>query len=444
MCPGVGQGRDRNGPRTRTRVETEACPSTRTRIETDECPGVGQGRGRNSPGTRTRVETEACPGTRARVKIDVCSGVRTMVEIEVCPGARRRVKTKVCQGGPKRYEGQMALRWGIITAGKISHDFVNAFNSYPDKGDQVIAAVAARSATKASEFAKLHNIPKVFESYHAMVVTNEIDIVYIGALNPDHYGLAKMCLENGKHVLCEKPLCLNYKQTESIIRLAKKTNLFLMEAVWSRFSPIYLALEKEINSGKLGDVHYVEVNFGSPISAVQRVCMKDLGGSAVLDIGIYTLQFAQFIFKEEPTKVTAIGELNEDGVDLVDTVVLDYAGGKKAVLNINSKVRLINNATVYGNKGRATIEDPFHFPTSMIHADGSTEKIPLHTSPIPYNFENSAGLVFQALEVARCIKQGLKASPRMPHKESLTLAKLEDEIRRQVGVKFDVDSEEYP
>ncbi|KPI94996.1 Trans-1,2-dihydrobenzene-1,2-diol dehydrogenase [Papilio xuthus] len=338
----------------------------------------------------------------------------------------------------------MTLRWGIVTAGKICHDFVNAFNSYPDKGDQVIAAVAARDKTKAAAFAKTHSIAKVFDSYQSMAASKDIDVVYIGALNPDHYELAKLYLEHGKHVLCEKPLCLNYKQTESLIRFAKKKNLFLMEAVWSRFSPAYIELEKDINAGKLGDIQYVEVNFGVPIAAVDRLRLKGLGGSAVLDIGIYTLQFAQFIFKEEPIKVTAIGDLNEDGVDLVDTVILDYKGGKKAVLIINTQVRLWNKATVYGTKGRATIEDPFHFPETLIHVDGTAEKIPLHTSSIPYNFENSAGLVYEAMEVARCIKLGLKESPRMSHQESLLLAKLEDEIRKQVGVHFDVDDQEYP
>lgn len=96
-------------------------------------------------------------------------------------------------------------------------------------------------------------------------------MAYIGALNPDHYNISKLFLENGKHVLCEKPLCLNYKQAESLIRFAKSKKLFLMEAVWSRFSPTYIALEKEINSGKLGDVMFVEVNFGVPIVTVDRL-----------------------------------------------------------------------------------------------------------------------------------------------------------------------------
>ncbi|XP_050362959.1 trans-1,2-dihydrobenzene-1,2-diol dehydrogenase-like [Nymphalis io] len=337
----------------------------------------------------------------------------------------------------------MTIRWGVVTSGKISHDFTNAFNSFPDVGDQAIAAVAARDSSKAEEFAKTHNIAKVFASYEEMAKSSDIDVAYIGALNPDHYELSKLFLECGKHVLCEKPLCMNYKETESLLSIAKNKNLFLMEAVWSRFAPSYIALEKEIQSGKLGDVQFVEVNFGVPIENVDRLRKKDLGGSAVLDIGIYTLQFAQFVFKEEPINVTAIGEINDDGVDVVDTVILEYSGNRRAVLNINAKVRLWNKATVYGTKGRVTVEDPFHFANTLIHTDGRVEKFPLHTSTQKYNFDNSAGLVYQALEVARCIKQGLNESPRMTHKESLLLAKLRDIVRKQVGVHFEVDKKDF-
>ncbi|KAJ2951422.1 hypothetical protein O0L34_g13566 [Tuta absoluta] len=338
----------------------------------------------------------------------------------------------------------MKLRWGIVTAALISNDFVNALNSYPGKGDAEVAAIAARDKSRAAEFAKKHNIPKVFDSYQALAESKDVDVVYIGALNPDHYQLTKMCLENGKHVLCEKPLCLNYKQVKSLVDLAQRKKLFLMEAVWSRFSPAYLALEKEINSGKLGDVQFVEANFGESISDVDRLVKKKLGGSAVLDLGIYVLQLAQFVFKDEPIKVTASGEVNDDGVDVVDTIILEYTGGRRAVLNLHTRVRLQNNATIAGTKGRVTLLDPFHFPSKMIHADGQEESFPLHPSTIPYNFENSAGLVYEALEVARCIKAGLLESPRMSHKESLLLAKLEDTVRQQVGVHYDEDDMDFP
>ncbi|XP_046963654.1 trans-1,2-dihydrobenzene-1,2-diol dehydrogenase-like [Vanessa cardui] len=336
----------------------------------------------------------------------------------------------------------MTIRWGIVTSGKISHDFVNAFNSFPNVGDQVIAAVAARDKSRAEKFAKTHKIAKVFASYDEMARSSDIDVAYIGALNPDHFELSKLFLECGKHVLCEKPLCMNYKETESLLNIAKSKKLFIMEAVWSRFAPSYLALEKEIQSGKLGDVQFVEVNFGVPIENVDRLRKKDLGGSAVLDIGIYALQFAQFVFREEPVKVMAVGEINNDGVDVVDTIILEYSDNRRAVLNVNAKIKLWNKATVYGTKGRVTVEDPFHFPDIMIHSDGKVENFALHTSALEYNFGNSAGLVYEALEVARCIKQGLTESPRMSHEESLLLAKLRDIVRKQVGVHFEVDDTE--
>ncbi|KAJ0182404.1 hypothetical protein K1T71_001773 [Dendrolimus kikuchii] len=339
---------------------------------------------------------------------------------------------------------QMTLRWGIVTAGKISHDFVNAFNTCTNRGDQVIVGVAARNKDKAAELAKLYGIEKVFDSYQALAESKDIDVAYIGSLNPDHYPLTKLFLENGKHVLCEKPLCLNYKQAESLIKLAESKKLFLMEAVWSRFFPAYIALEEQIKSGKLGDLKYVEVNFGVPIAGVERVWKKEFGGGVILDLGVYVLQLAQYVFKDEPRKVIANGEVNEEGVDMVNTIVMEYNNDRRAVLNVSGKFRLWNKATVYGTKGRITLEDPFHCPTTLVHVNGDVEKFPLHKSPIDYNFENSAGLVYQAIETARCIKEGLLESPRMPHKESLLLAKLEETVRKQLGVHFEVDEMEFP
>ncbi|XP_075978120.1 trans-1,2-dihydrobenzene-1,2-diol dehydrogenase-like isoform X2 [Anticarsia gemmatalis] len=337
----------------------------------------------------------------------------------------------------------MSLRWGIVTAGLISHDFVNALNSYPDKGDQVIVAVAARDKGRAEAFAKLHNIEKAYGSYQEIATNKDINVVYIGALNPDHYPLTKMYLEHGKHVLCEKPFTLNVKQSESLIKLAKQKNLFLMEALWTRFSPAYIDLEKDIAAGKLGDVKFLEANFGIVCDA-ERMNKKELGGGAILDIGIYVLHLAQHVFKDEPSKITVSGSLYPSGVDECETIILDYPGGRRAVLNTQSRIALHNRATIYGTKGRVTLEDPFHFPDKVTTVDGSTKEYKQHTTNLHYNFWNSPGLAYQTLEVARCIKEGLIESPRMPHKDTLMLARLVANIRQQLGVHFDVDDEEYP
>ncbi|KAJ8719724.1 hypothetical protein PYW08_011899 [Mythimna loreyi] len=332
----------------------------------------------------------------------------------------------------------MTIRWGIVSAGKICSDFVNAVNSYPNKGDQEIVAVAARDKKKADEFAKIHNIKKTFGSYEEMAKSGGIDVVYIGALNPYHYVLAQLYLSNGKHVLCEKPLCMNTQQAESLIELAKKKKLFLMEAVWSRFSPAYIEMEKQIANGEIGEVKFLEANLGF-FSESDRVNKKEYGGSAVLDVGVYVLQLAQFIFKEQPIKIDIVGNVNEDGVDYTETIILEYNGGKRAVLNTHTQLQLINKATVYGTKSRITLKPPFHFPHKIICSDGLVKEFKLHQSKIPYNFENSAGLVYEAMEVARCIREGLTESPRMTLAESLSLAILETTVREKLGVRFNCD-----
>ncbi|KAJ8720320.1 hypothetical protein PYW07_012363 [Mythimna separata] len=335
---------------------------------------------------------------------------------------------------------KMTIRWGIVSAGKICSDFVNAVNSYPQKGDQEIVAVAARDKTKADEFAKLHNIKKTFGSYEEMAKSGGIDVVYIGALNPYHFELAKLYLSNGKHVLCEKPLCMNTNQAAALIDLARNKKLFLMEAVWSRFSPAYEEMMKEIENGDIGEVKFLEANLGF-FSESDRVNLKQLGGSAVLDVGVYVIQLAQLIFKDWPIKVDAFGNVNEDGVDYTETIILEYPGGKRAVLNTHTQLQLINNAIVYGTKSRITLKPPFHFPHKIIRSDGTVKEFKLHLSKIPYNFENSAGLVYEAMEVARCIREGLTESPRMTLAESLRLAVLETKVRNKLGVHFDCDDQ---
>ncbi|XP_022821975.1 trans-1,2-dihydrobenzene-1,2-diol dehydrogenase-like [Spodoptera litura] len=270
------------------------------------------------------------------------------------------------------------------------------------------------------------------------------DVAYIGSLNSEHYELSMLFLQHGKHVLCEKPFCLNAKQTRSVINFARKNNLFVMEAVWTRFSPAYADLEKDIQNGKLGDVLFIEADFGIVSPNDRSTHIKEFGGGAMLDVGVYVLQLPQFVWKEEPKKVTTVGSLYDSGVDLTETIILEYEGGRRAVLNIHTQLEMWNKATIYGTKGHVTLEQPFHFPHKVIDKDGKIKNYELHSSNLPYNFTNSPGLVYQALEVARCIKAGLIESPRMTHQESINLAVLEDTVRKQLGVHFEADDKEYP
>lgn len=164
----------------------------------------------------------------------------------------------------------MALRWGIISAGAISHDFTTALSTLP-KSDHKIIAVAARNLQNAKDFAKLHEIPTAYGSYKQLAESSDIDIAYIGVLHPMHYDISKLMLENGKHVLCEKPMCMNAKQARKLIEISHAKKLFLMEAIWSRFFPSYQYVRKQINDGVLGDIKEVHAEFGYDHSNNERL-----------------------------------------------------------------------------------------------------------------------------------------------------------------------------
>lgn len=330
------------------------------------------------------------------------------------------------------------LRWGIVSAGNISHDFVTSISILP-AGLHEVKAVAARDLNRAKEFAKLHNIPNAYGSYEELA-KSDIDVAYVGSLNPQHYDHVKLLFEHGKNVLCEKPLCLNLKQTKELVEIAHAKNLFFMEAIWSRMFPVYAKLKEEIETGNLGEVLYAEATFGLKIDDIDRIRKKEQGGGSILDLGVYILQFAQFVFEEEPIKVTATGVLNEDGVDQSTSIILTYSKNRVAVLSTHTKLELPNVARVMGTKGTVTLDNPFWCPEKIQTVDGKWHEYLTPKAKLPFNFVNSGGLSYEAEEVRKCIQSGLKESSKVPLSTSLTLAKLEDTVRSQIGSRFDVDS----
>ncbi|XP_055917385.1 trans-1,2-dihydrobenzene-1,2-diol dehydrogenase-like [Eupeodes corollae] len=331
----------------------------------------------------------------------------------------------------------MALRWGIVSAGKISHDFVTGLSTLPTN-EHKVAAIAARDMQRAQEFAKAHEIPKAFGSYEELAMSSEVDVVYVGALNPQHFEIGMLMLKHGKHVLIEKPLCMNEKQAQQLTAYAKSRKLFLMEAVWSRFFPAYQHVRKQIASGALGTIQEVNVSFGFDLTEINRLQKKELGGGTVLDLGIYVIQASQWAFQEPPKSIKATGELNAEGVDVCVQAELEYSGGRIAKIQTSAKKELENKAVIKGTKGEITILQ-FWCPTTLIDIDGKEKSWPLPKGKYKTNFLNSEGLRYEAEEVRKCIREGKLQSEHMPHSESLLLAHVEDSIRKQIGVVFAED-----
>lgn len=332
------------------------------------------------------------------------------------------------------------LRWGIVSAGKISHDFTNAVRTLPATDHQVVA-VAARKLADAEKFAALHGIGTAQEGYDALAKNPDIDVVYIGAVNNAHYDLGMLMLEHGKHVLCEKPLCLNEGQSKRLVKRAAEQNLFLMEAIWSRFFPFYRQLRERIDRGDLGKIQEVDVEFGFVLSDIDRLRLKSLGGGTVLDLGVYTIQVCLWAFGgKAPEKVVASGVTNDDGVDVEVTAELHFPEGGVGRMKTSALRQLKNTAVVRGSKGSVTLHD-FWCPLKLTDLDGTTREDKLPNAQHPFNFMNSCGLRYEAEEVRQCIKAGRLQSTYVPHAESLIIAHIQDEIRKQVGVVFPEDAQ---
>ncbi|CAL8116953.1 unnamed protein product [Orchesella dallaii] len=330
------------------------------------------------------------------------------------------------------------LRWGILSAGKISHDFAVGTYALPPTEHQVVA-VAARSLESAQKFAKTHSLPNAYGSYEELVNNPDIDVVYVGSVNPQHLPLVKLALNNGKHVLCEKPLAMNVKETKELIALSKSKNLFLMEAIWTRFFPAYQELKKRIDNGSLGDVLQVVVQFGVLISEVDRLKLKELGGGTVLDLGVYCVQFAELVFGERPLKVISGGHMNANGVDESSSTTLVFSNGRTATLLTHARVELPNEAVVFGTKKTIKMRSPFWCTTELEEVGGKVETFPLPEEKMKTNFTNSVGLHYQCKAVRNSILKGQIECDVVSHEKSLIIAEIMESIRKQIGVVYPQD-----
>lgn len=328
----------------------------------------------------------------------------------------------------------MALRWGIASAGRISHDFVNALGTLP-AGEHEVIAVGARSLADAQRFAQLHAIPNAYDSYEAIAANPQIEVVYIGALNPAHLRIGRLMLEAGKHLLCEKPLAMNAREARELTELARAKGLFLMEAIWSRFFPAYQHLRAQIRAGALGEVREVRVEFGFDHQGHDRVTRKALGAGVTLDQGVYVLQASLWAFERKAESVEVKGVLNEEGVDMQFEGTVRFEGGGVARIAADSTRVLGNQFVVVGTRGQITV-DHFWSPTTLVDVDGTERTWPVPKARHAFNYPNSAGLRYEAQAVRKAIRAGRLEEETVSHRETLVIAGLQDEIRRQLGVHY--------
>ncbi|XP_055310979.1 trans-1,2-dihydrobenzene-1,2-diol dehydrogenase-like isoform X2 [Sitodiplosis mosellana] len=330
------------------------------------------------------------------------------------------------------------FKWGLVTAGNVSHDFANALGTLDPEVHQVVA-VAGRDLERVKQFAQKFEIPKAYGSYLELAQDPDVDVAYIGTINPQHVELTQLMLDHGKHVLLEKPLTMNEKQAQKLIAYAKEKGLFLMEALWSRYLPSFQYVREQVQRGALGEILSVEAELGlDNMQFVERAIKKEFGGGTVLDIGVYPIQLCQWIFQQAPTSIKAAGKLNDDGVDLEMSAVINYGDNKVCKIRTSFTTTYKNGATIVGSKGQITMP-LFWITTSIIDVDGTKKTWPLPKPKYDTNFMNSAGFRYEAEAVRQSISEGKLENEVASHAESLQLARIEDEIRRQIGVRYPQD-----
>ncbi|KAL3143066.1 hypothetical protein ABBQ38_003341 [Trebouxia sp. C0009 RCD-2024] len=346
------------------------------------------------------------------------------------------------------------LRWGFAGTGKIAEDFIEALSLVP--GAELMTAAARKKdrLPQAQEFAKKHGVMKAVEDYEALAKDPDVDIVYVSNIHPAHKDASILMMNNGKHVLCEKPLAVNASVTREMIAKAQETGVFFSAALWTRFFPAIQTVRTLIQSGMIGKVHHFHGAFIAEMSEdIERIYDPTMGGGALLDIGIYPLSIASWVFgRQTPQVVSAMGMVHPRGVDALGMVNLKYSQTEFASITFgicmaSSPVE----GTVHGTKGSIKLHNAMHCPTKISVQLKGEEPWVLefpppekpesinHGAADGFNFPGGIGFVYEAMGVHSAVINGKKQVEDIGRDEMIMLMEVSDRIREQLGTSYPQD-----
>jgi len=324
------------------------------------------------------------------------------------------------------------LRWGILATGGIAGSFASDLRT----AGLDLVAVGSRSQESADAFAARFDIPRAHPSYEALVTDPDVDIIYVSTPHPMHHANTRLALEHGKHVLVEKAFTLNRAEAEDLQQLAAERGLLVTEAMWTRYLPHMLRVREIIADGTLGDIRAVTVDHTQllPSDPAHRLNALELGGGALLDLGIYPISFIWDILGE-PTSIHSVARLIETGADAEVATVMTHGGGAVSTSLSSSRAAGPNAALILGTKARIDIDGVWYAPTTfrVVGPDGTVlEEFDGRLDP-----ENGGrGMQFEALAAERLVREGNLAGALLPIAETVAIMGTLDEIRRQIGVSY--------
>lgn len=320
----------------------------------------------------------------------------------------------------------MILKVGFIGAGNIAETLAETFLQYKDKFE--LYAVSSKSDDKLNKFKNKYGFKKTYNSYEELVQDKEIDLIYISTLIKDHYKHIKLCLENNKNVLCEKAFTFNHKEAKELVEIARRKNLFLAEAIWTRYMPSKGLILNLISSDVIGKVYYIEANLGYEIKDKERIKYSKFGGGAMLDVGVYPLNFIDMFALSKVKSIHVTSKLNKEGVDETDIVNMEYENGLLAQFFTTINQATSREGFIYGEKGFIKVTNINNPEKIEIYLrEDQTKNYATLVSSINIK-EDFNGYEYQLLETYNSITSSKKENPSMILDETLKIMSIVDEI----------------
>ncbi len=322
---------------------------------------------------------------------------------------------------------------GIIGTGNIAGVMANTVNQM--KNVKLYGA-ASREKVKADVFAGKYGCKKAYGSYEELAADKKVDLIYIATPHSEHYANARMCLEYGKPVLCEKSFTANASQAEELIRLAREKRVFIAEAIWTRYLPMLATIREVVGSGVIGEPRTLTANLGYVIDKVERLQNPALAGGALLDVGVYPLNFALMLFGHGIEKIISHCTYTKTGVDEQNAITLQYTDGRMAYLNSSMVSVSDRKGIIYGTKGFLIVENINNFQSVAVY-DPGYKKIAQYKCP-----KQISGYEYEVEACMKAIRKGDIECEEMPHGEILRVMEIMDGLRKEWGIVYPFEKTE--
>lgn len=318
------------------------------------------------------------------------------------------------------------MKIGILGAGGIARTM--AYTVRNTKNAE-LAAIGSRSIGKAEIFAAEFGVPKAYGSYEELAADKDIDLVYIATPHSRHYEDCMLCMENGRNVLCEKAFTANARQAVKLIQYSEEHGIFLGEAMWTRFMPLRFVLDDILQSGIIGRITSLTANLGYPIENVERLREPALAGGALLDLGVYTINFAAMVMGAEVESIVSSCVKNDRGVDMHNSIIMNFSGGRTALLHSNMTSATDRRGVIYGTLGRIEVKNINNYEGISVYLNDGEVKYYLAPPQVSgYEYELEAAM--------SAVERGKTEYEEMPHSETLRIMRIMDDLRAEWGIRF--------